>query len=89
MNVAHRACTREAMPHFPPISQDASGTLDLPTRQRDEHNEERPQFSTTDSTERASRLRIQTRRRRYLALNPSYFDGSNLEQAGLLYSLSS
>lgn len=72
------------MPHFPAASQDMSSTLDLPTRQREEHNEERPHPPATDDVERASRLRVQTRRRRYLTLNPSYFDGSNLEQAGLL-----
>lgn len=86
MDTVPRTCTTEAMPHFPQISQDAHNTLDLPTRQREEHNEEcpHPHPSTVDNAERASRLRVQTRRRRYLTLNPSYFDGSNLEQAGLL-----
>ena len=84
MDTARGACTSEAMPHFPQASQDAANTLNLPTRQREEHTEERPHPSTTDNAERASRLRVQTRRRRYLALNPSYFNGSNLEQAGLL-----
>jgi hypothetical protein len=72
------------MPHFPEASQEASGVTNIATREREqEHNDQRPHPPTTNDTQRASRLRIQTRRRRYLDLNPSYFDGSNLEQAGL------
>lgn len=72
------------MPHFPEASHQSSGTMELPTREREreEHSDHRPHPPSTNSAERASRLRIQTRRRRYLALNPSYFDGSNLEHAG-------
>ena len=72
------------MPHFPEAShQSSSSTMELPTREREEdHTDQRPQPATTNNAERASRLRVQTRRRRYLDLNPSYFDGSNLEHAG-------
>ena len=72
-----------SMPHFPEASGQTSGTMELPTREREQEqsNDQRP-HPPSNNTERASRLRIQTRRRRYLTLNPSYFDGSNLEQAG-------
>lgn len=72
------------MPHFPEISPQTPSTMELPTREREQEVlvDRRPHPLTTNSAERASRLRIQTRRRRYLALNPSYFDGSNLEHAG-------
>jgi hypothetical protein len=72
------------MPHFPEVSQEVPENMDLPTREREqEHSDQRPHPPSTNDTQRASRLRVQTRRRRYLDLNPSYFDGSNLEQAGL------
>jgi len=72
------------MPHFPEAPQETSDMLELPTREREheEPNDQRPHPPAANNVERASRLRIQTRRRRYLALNPSYFDGSNLEYAG-------
>jgi hypothetical protein len=72
------------MPHFPEASSQAASTMELPTREREQEElvDRRPYPPTTNNAERASRLRIQTRRRRYLALNPSYFDGSNLEHAG-------
>ena len=72
------------MPHFPEAPAETSDMMELPTRERehDEPNDQRPHPPATNNVERASRLRIQTRRRRYLALNPSYFDGSNLEHAG-------
>lgn len=76
----------ETMPHFPQPSQEVSETLTLPTREREsDHSESRrPQPSTTNdnNAQRTSRLRVQNRRRRYLELNPDYFSGSNLEQAG-------
>jgi hypothetical protein len=78
----------KSMPHFPEVSNAASEIMSLPTRERDQEHQEpnnqhqRPHPPTQNDTERASRLRTQTRRRRYLVLNPSYFDGSNLEQAG-------
>jgi hypothetical protein len=72
------------MPYFPEATHQTSGMMELPTRYREqeERNDQRPHPPTTDNAERASRLRIQTRRRRYLTLNPSYFDGSNLEHTG-------
>lgn len=72
------------MPHFPEVSHRTSSTVELPTRERQQEQsiDHRPHPPTTNNAERASRLRIQTRRRRYLTLNPSYFDGSNLESAG-------
>lgn len=72
------------MPHFPEVSPQTPSTMELPTREREQEElvDRRPHPLTTNNAERASRLRIQTRRRRYLALNPSYFDGSNLEHAG-------
>jgi hypothetical protein len=72
------------MPHFPEAPQEAPRSMALPTREREqeEQNDQRPHPPSTNTAERASRLRIQTRRRRYLALNPAYFDGSNLEHAG-------
>ena len=75
------------MPHFPQLSQELSETMTLPTREREsEHsnNSRSPQPPTTNDTnaQRTSRLRVQNRRRRYLELNPEYFSGSNLEQAG-------
>jgi len=68
------------MPHFP----ETTHQVELPTRGREqeEQNDQRPRPTTINNDERASRLRVQTRRRRYLALNPSYFDGSNLEHTG-------
>jgi hypothetical protein len=77
------------MPHFPQPSQEASETMTPPTPEREsEHSDSdirRPQPPTTNDTnaQRTSRLRVQNRRRRYLELNPEYFSGSNLEQAGL------
>jgi hypothetical protein len=76
------------MPHFPQPSQEVSEKTAPPTREREsEHSDDharRPQPPTTNDTtaQRTSRLRVQTRRRRYLELNPDYFSGSNLEQAG-------
>lgn len=72
------------MPHFPEASHQTSGAMELPTREREheEHSDQRPHLPTRNNPERTSRLRIQTRRRRYLVLNPSYFDGSNLEHTG-------
>jgi hypothetical protein len=78
------------MPHFPQPSQEVSDTTALPTRERESQHSDsdlrRPQPPTTNDTnsaQRTSRLRVQNRRRRYLELNPDYFSGSNLEQAGL------
>jgi len=74
------------MPHFPEATRQASGTMELPTheceQEQEDHIDQRPHPPTTNNDERTSRLRVQTRRRRYLALNPSYFDGSNLEHTG-------
>lgn len=72
------------MPHFPEVSRQTPSMMELPTREREQGElVDRPLHPpTTDNAERASRLRVQTRRRQYLALNPSYFDGSNLESAG-------
>jgi hypothetical protein len=75
------------MPRFPQPSQEAPEATALPTREREnEHSDiHRPQPAATNDTnaQRTSRLRVQNRRRRYLELNPDYFSGSNLEQAGL------
>jgi hypothetical protein len=81
-------CTRNKMPHFPQPSQEVSETMTLPTREREsEHSDSRrpqpPVANDNENAQRASRLRVQNRRRRYLELNPEYLSGSNLEQAGL------
>jgi hypothetical protein len=77
----------EKMPHFPKPSQEVSETRALPTREREsEHSDSRrpqPPSTNDNNAQRTSRLRVQNRRRRYLALNSDYFSGSNLEQAGL------
>jgi hypothetical protein len=75
------------MPHFPQPSQEVSETMTLPTREREsEHGDSRrpqPPSTNDNNAQRSSRLRVQNRRRRYLEMNPDYFSGSNLEQAGL------
>ncbi|KAM0712037.1 hypothetical protein Q7P37_011131 [Cladosporium fusiforme] len=79
------------MPHFPQVSRETSQSVGLPTRERMPSQEEitrrpHPTPANDAQQQRTTRLRVQTRRRRYLDLNPQYFSGANLEQADpLLY----
>lgn len=76
------------MPHFPEAPPEATtlGSRSLPATNEQETAERQPPSPRPrpppNDPQRTLRLRTQTRRRRYLALNPSYFDGANLEPKG-------
>jgi len=65
------------MPWFPTQQQESS---DEPMSQHLAHMAGGSRRESADA--RAARLQVKTRRRRYLELNPDYFDAPSLELAG-------
>ena len=78
MNVRSRLTLTSVavMPHFPESLARISPTIAQPS------NAAAREILHEPDEARAARIRVKTRRRRYLELHPEYFDSENLELAG-------